>query len=459
MKHVGRPLSAAAATIGLALVLTGCADNVIGADGPQPGIAAQVEDAEITLDDLTSVVDGLCTLQEADERAAPTSREYAQAQILQAWVTALVDAEFADDQQIDATRAGPRPRALARLGRRRRGRPRPVAVLRRRVRLLVRCPPGGPGRDPRPGRLRHHDQPPVRHQARGHRVRSRRRAALGARERRGGHGDRGADTRGAGGPPRRRAVREATRRRGRVRPAAADAHPAMESPADDALAEFVAVMRRLRAECPWKQEQTHRSLARYLLEETHETLEAIDSGDMAHLREELGDLLLQVVFHAVIAEQAGEFDLDDVARDITDKMRRRNPHVYGRRRSRARSAASRPHRRVGHRGLGADQGHREGSRPRHRRAAARAAGTALRRQGARPARAADRDALVSRLAARRTSTSGGHRRPAARPRRRVARTRPRPGAGAARRRTTPALTFSNPDWAILLRRRSAARTI
>ena len=102
----------------------------------------------------------------------------------------------------------------------------------------------------------------------------------------------------------------------------------MESPADDALAEFVAVMRRLRAECPWKQEQTHRSLARYLLEETHETLEAIDSGDMAHLREELGDLLLQVVFHAVIAEQAGEFDLDDVARDITDKMRRRNPHVF-----------------------------------------------------------------------------------------------------------------------------------
>ncbi len=107
----------------------------------------------------------------------------------------------------------------------------------------------------------------------------------------------------------------------------------MESPADDALAEFVAVIRRLRAECPWKREQTHRSLARYLLEETYETLEAIDSGDVtgdwAHLREELGDLLLQVVFHAAIAEQAGEFDLDDVARDITAKMRRRNPHVYG----------------------------------------------------------------------------------------------------------------------------------
>ena len=87
-------------------------------------------------------------------------------------------------------------------------------------------------------------------------------------------------------------------------------------------------MRRLRAECPWKQEQTHRSLARYLLEETHETLEAIDSGDVAHLREELGDLLLQVVFHAVIAEQAGAFTLDDVARGITEKMRRRNPHVF-----------------------------------------------------------------------------------------------------------------------------------
>lgn len=98
---------------------------------------------------------------------------------------------------------------------------------------------------------------------------------------------------------------------------------------EDPLGEFVEVMRRLRAECPWKKEQTHRSLARYLLEETHETLEAIDTGDVDHLREELGDLLLQVVFHAVIAEQAGEFDLDDVARDITEKMRRRNPHVFG----------------------------------------------------------------------------------------------------------------------------------
>jgi XTP/dITP diphosphohydrolase len=95
------------------------------------------------------------------------------------------------------------------------------------------------------------------------------------------------------------------------------------------LLEFLEVMRRLRGECAWKAGQTHRSLARYLLEETHETLEAIDTGDAAHLREELGDLLLQVYFHAVIAEEAGEFTIDDVAADIVAKMRRRNPHVFG----------------------------------------------------------------------------------------------------------------------------------
>ena len=88
-------------------------------------------------------------------------------------------------------------------------------------------------------------------------------------------------------------------------------------------------MRQLRDECAWKRGQTHRSLARYLLEETHETLEAIDTGDADHLREELGDLLLQVYFHAVIAEESGEFTLDDVARGIADKMHRRNPHVFG----------------------------------------------------------------------------------------------------------------------------------
>ena len=101
----------------------------------------------------------------------------------------------------------------------------------------------------------------------------------------------------------------------------------------ESLLEFLAVMRRLRAECPWKREQTHRSLARYLLEETHETLEAIDAGDETgdwdHLGEELGDLLLQVYFHAVVAEESGAFTIDDVARGITEKMYRRNPHVFG----------------------------------------------------------------------------------------------------------------------------------
>ncbi|MFW6774502.1 MazG nucleotide pyrophosphohydrolase domain-containing protein [Nocardioides sp. CPCC 205120] len=96
-----------------------------------------------------------------------------------------------------------------------------------------------------------------------------------------------------------------------------------------ALAELVPVMRRLRAECPWKSAQTHRTLARHLLEETHEVLEALDTGDTALLREELGDLLLQVYFHAAIAEERGDFDVDDVAADLHAKLVRRNPHVLG----------------------------------------------------------------------------------------------------------------------------------
>jgi len=103
VNKVGRTLSAAAATIGLAVAATGCANNVIGADGPHPGLAAQVEDAEITLDDLTAVTDGLCTLQAADPNASATSREFAQAQILQAWVSALVKAEFAKDRDVEVT--------------------------------------------------------------------------------------------------------------------------------------------------------------------------------------------------------------------------------------------------------------------------------------------------------------------------------------------------------------------
>jgi XTP/dITP diphosphohydrolase len=100
-------------------------------------------------------------------------------------------------------------------------------------------------------------------------------------------------------------------------------------PTGSALVELAALMARLRRECAWKAGQTHASLARYLLEETYETVEAIETGDSAHLREELGDLLLQVYFHAEIAAENGHFDIEDVASDLAAKLRRRNPHVFG----------------------------------------------------------------------------------------------------------------------------------
>lgn len=97
------------------------------------------------------------------------------------------------------------------------------------------------------------------------------------------------------------------------------------------LLDLVAVMDRLRNECAWVQEQTPRSLVRYLVEEAYETVEAIETGDRVHLREELGDLLFQVVFHARIAqEDASEpYSIDEIAADLTAKLIRRNPHVFG----------------------------------------------------------------------------------------------------------------------------------
>lgn len=100
---------------------------------------------------------------------------------------------------------------------------------------------------------------------------------------------------------------------------------------DDPLRDLVAVMDRLRSPggCPWDAEQTHASLVQYLVEETYEVIEAIDAEDPEALREELGDLLLQVVFHARIAqEQPGGFDIDSVARGIAEKLVRRHPHVF-----------------------------------------------------------------------------------------------------------------------------------
>lgn len=97
---------------------------------------------------------------------------------------------------------------------------------------------------------------------------------------------------------------------------------------DSSLVELTAVMSRLRRECAWKAAQTHTSLVRYLLEETYEVVEAIEDGTSADLREELGDLLLQVYFHAAIADEAGSFSIEDVAGDLIAKLVRRNPHVF-----------------------------------------------------------------------------------------------------------------------------------
>lgn len=94
------------------------------------------------------------------------------------------------------------------------------------------------------------------------------------------------------------------------------------------LLDVVEVMDRLRRECPWTAAQSHASLTPYLLEEAHETLEALDNGDSDHLREELGDLLMQIVFHARIAAEGEGWDIDDVAAGIADKLIRRSPHVF-----------------------------------------------------------------------------------------------------------------------------------
>ena len=100
---------------------------------------------------------------------------------------------------------------------------------------------------------------------------------------------------------------------------------------DKSFERLVWIMRRLRGPggCPWDAEQTHGSLKRYLIEETYEVIEAIDTNDSVLLKEELGDLLLQPIFHAAIAEEQGEFSTGDVIESICDKLIRRHPHVFG----------------------------------------------------------------------------------------------------------------------------------
>ncbi len=105
--------------------------------------------------------------------------------------------------------------------------------------------------------------------------------------------------------------------------------PPPAAPPGGTLDRALALAGFLRAHCPWDAAQTPLSLQPCLLEEAHEAAHAIAAGDPAALCDELGDLLLQVVIHAVMAEEAGEFTLDDVARGVMAKMERRNPHVFG----------------------------------------------------------------------------------------------------------------------------------
>jgi len=107
--------------------------------------------------------------------------------------------------------------------------------------------------------------------------------------------------------------------------------PVPTSQAGARLLDLIRVQARLRAPdgCPWDREQTHRTLARHLLEETHELLEAIDAGDDDAMRDELGDLLLQVTFHAQMAADDGRWDIDDVAEGLVRKLIHRHPHVFG----------------------------------------------------------------------------------------------------------------------------------
>ncbi len=97
------------------------------------------------------------------------------------------------------------------------------------------------------------------------------------------------------------------------------------------LEELIAVVAKLRAPdgCPWDREQTHQSLRPNMLEEAYEAVDAIDENNMPHLREELGDVLLQVLLHSQIASERGDFDVDAVAKELKDKLIHRHPHVFG----------------------------------------------------------------------------------------------------------------------------------
>jgi XTP/dITP diphosphohydrolase/tetrapyrrole methylase family protein/MazG family protein len=106
---------------------------------------------------------------------------------------------------------------------------------------------------------------------------------------------------------------------------------AFAEPADrlEAYADFIAIVKQLRRDCPWDREQTHESVKHLLIEEAYEVVEAIDERDWDELAEELGDVFLHVLFHATIAEEHGRFSIRDVIKSETDKLVRRHPHVFG----------------------------------------------------------------------------------------------------------------------------------
>lgn len=132
------------------------------------------------------------------------------------------------------------------------------------------------------------------------------------------------------GDPSALIVAESARRENIPLRVFAPAPPPAESAADfDALAAVMARLRDPLHGCPWDLEQTPQTLRRYVIEEAYEVVEAIDGGDPRKLAEELGDLLLQVVFHAQLAREAGQFTLADVTRSIVEKLIRRHPHVFG----------------------------------------------------------------------------------------------------------------------------------
>jgi tetrapyrrole methylase family protein/MazG family protein len=131
------------------------------------------------------------------------------------------------------------------------------------------------------------------------------------------------------------ATKKKTRKIGKTRATRQAVGKSPRFTAGEWFEKLAAVQARLRAPdgCPWDREQTHASLRTYLIEEAYEVLEALESGDDTKFAEEMGDLLLQIVFHSQIAKEEGRFSVSDVIREVHDKMVRRHPHVFGKKRA------------------------------------------------------------------------------------------------------------------------------